>query len=165
MLNLNYNRQVIFLIITSFVVGVLFNILRENGISWIAQSIEQVEHNDELNVILSKPSIREVDLVLAKTLHERGVLFVDARSIEYLIDGFIPGAIAHNDLDSLSGRIIDIVQYNMDLEFVIYCSDDDCGSSEDLAYSLQELGFNNILVFKGGWKSWEEAGYKVQKNE
>ena len=74
-------------------------------------AIELNLDHDELNLILSKPSIREVDLVLAKNLHEKGVLFVDARSIEYLIDGFIPGAIAHNDLDSLYGRIIDIVFY------------------------------------------------------
>ena len=49
--------------------------------------------------------------------------------------------------------------------FVIYCSDDDCGSSEELAYELQDLGFSNILVFKGGWKSWTDAGLKIEKNE
>ena len=50
----------------------------------------------------------------------------------------------------------------LDRPFVIYCSDDDCGSSEDLAYNLQDWGFTNILVFKGGWKMWTESGYQVQ---
>ena len=45
----------------------------------------------------------------------------------------------------------------LDKGFVIYCSDDDCGSSEDLAYELQERGFMNIFVFKGGWKEWIDA--------
>ena len=48
---------------------------------------------------------------------------------------------------------------------MIYCSDDDCGSSEELAYELQDLGFSNILVFKGGWKSWTDAGLEIERNE
>jgi len=48
---------------------------------------------------------------------------------------------------------------------VVYCSDDDCGSSEELAYELQEIGFMNILVFKGGWKSWTEAGFEIETHE
>ena len=48
---------------------------------------------------------------------------------------------------------------------MIYCSDDDCGSSEELAYELQDLGFSNILVFKGGCRSWTDAGLEIKKNE
>ncbi len=48
---------------------------------------------------------------------------------------------------------------------VVYCSDDDCGSSEELAYELQEIGFMNILVFKGGWKSWTEDGLETETHE
>ena len=48
---------------------------------------------------------------------------------------------------------------------MIYCSDDDCGSSEELAYELQDLGFSNILVFKGGWRSWTDSGFEIEKNE
>ena len=52
-----------------------------------------------------------------------------------------------------------------DTGFVIYCSDDDCGSSEELAYQFQDIGFNNILVFKGGWKSWKDAGLEIEYHE
>ena len=52
-----------------------------------------------------------------------------------------------------------------DTGFVIYCSDDDCDSSEELAYEFQDIGFNNILVFKGGWKSWKDAGLEIEYRE
>ena len=78
-------------------------------------------------------------------------------------DGFIPGAINNDDTDALSDEIAALIGF--DRGFVIYCSDDDCGSSEDLAYDLQEYGFNNILVFKGGWKTWSESGLDIDYNE
>ena len=86
-----------------------------------------------------------------------------ARAEEYLESGFIPGAIANDDIDILSDDIASSIGY--DKSFVIYCSDDECGSSEDLAYTLQEFGFYDILVFKGGWKTWTEAGLEVEFNE
>ena len=53
--------------------------------------------------------------------------------------------------------------FDMDDPFVVYCSDDDCGSSEELSYELQSYGFTNILLFKGGWKQWQEANYPTSK--
>ena len=100
---------------------------------------------------------------MAIQLYRSSVLFIDARAQEYLVDGFIPGAIANDDIGLLADQIDSLIGY--ETGFVIYCSDDDCGSSEDLAYDLQYRGFINIFVFKGGWKSWTEAGLEIQKNE
>jgi 3-mercaptopyruvate sulfurtransferase SseA len=91
------------------------------------------------------------------------VLFVDARAEEYLQDGFIPGSVANDDVDALSQAIDELIGF--DTGFVIYCSDDDCGSSEELAYTLQGYGFSNILVFQGGWKAWTEAELPIEYNE
>ncbi len=82
---------------------------------------------------------------------------------QYLSHGMITGAIANNDVSILSEQIEFLVGYEKG--FVVYCSDDDCGSSEGLAYELQDLGFMNIFVFKGGWKSWTEAGLEIEKHE
>ena len=100
---------------------------------------------------------------MARSLHQSGILFVDARAEEYLTEGIIPGAIANDDVGFLAEQIDYLI--GTEKGFVIYCSDDDCGSSEELAYELQDLGFSNILVFKGGWKSWTDAGFKIEKNE
>jgi hypothetical protein len=97
---------------------------------------------------------------MAKSLHKKGLLFVDARAEEYLSDGMIPDAIANDDVGLLSEQIEYLIGYEKG--FVIYCSDDDCGSSEELAYELQDFGFMNIFVFKGGWKSWTNAGLEIE---
>tara|TARA_Y100000739_G_C20446351_1_gene390221 strand:- start:70 stop:483 length:414 start_codon:yes stop_codon:yes gene_type:complete len=137
--------------------------LRNNGIPLIAHPLEIVDEKDGVLNITTEPTIRMIDIGLAQKLHKDSTLFVDARAREYLAEGFIPGAIANDNIDSLVVMISALVGY--DKMFVIYCSDDDCGSSEDLAYELQSFGFNDILVFKGGWKSWSDAGLKVMYHE
>ena len=137
--------------------------VRSDAISWIAEPMKVVKNVDDVLLILSDSQIREIDLETAKSLHQTGLLFVDARAEEYLPDGMIPGAIANDDVGILSEQIEVLVGYEKG--FVVYCSDDDCGSSEELAYELQDLGFMNIFVFKGGWKSWTEAGLEIEKNE
>ena len=123
--------------------------------------MDTVSSIDEVNTIFIEPQIREVDLKSAMEFHKSGILFVDARAEEYLANGVIPGAISNDDVDALVETIDYLIGYEKG--FVIYCSDDDCGSSEDLAYDLQSYGFSNIFVFKGGWKSWTDAGLEIQK--
>jgi|TARA_B110000014_G_C19996050_1_gene516087 3-mercaptopyruvate sulfurtransferase SseA len=162
-LTLQYQKQLAGIIALSIIFGASFNSLRDNGISWLAKPMEKVTSTSDIDKIIEEPSIREINLETARVLQENGSLFVDARAEEYLEGGFIPGAIANDDIDILSDDIASSIGY--DKSFVIYCSDDECGSSEDLAYTLQEFGFYDILVFKGGWKTWTEAGLEVEFNE
>ena len=143
--------------------GASFNALRDGGISWLAKPMEKIKSTNNIELNIDVPSVREINLETAMNLQKNGTLFVDARSEEYLEGGFIPGAINNDDTDALSDEIAALIGF--DRGFVIYCSDDDCGSSEDLAYDLQEYGFNNILVFKGGWKAWSESGLDIDYNE
>tara|TARA_B100001741_G_scaffold90798_1_gene74434 strand:- start:1792 stop:2274 length:483 start_codon:yes stop_codon:yes gene_type:complete len=160
---LDYQKQSIILIALSILIGSIFNSLSDGGIPWVAEPIKIVSNSEDALDILAEPSIREVEIETAKALHGSGILFVDARAEEYLSDGFIPGAIASDDISILSDQIETMIGF--DTGFVIYCSDDDCGSSEELAYQFQDIGFNNILVFKGGWKSWKDAGLEIEYNE
>ena len=116
--------------------GASFNTLRDGGISWLAKPMEKINSTNNIELNIDVPSVREINLETAMNLQKNGTLFVDARSEEYLEDGFIPGAINNDDTDALSDEIATLIGF--DKGFVIYCSDDDCGSSEDLAYDLQE---------------------------
>jgi 3-mercaptopyruvate sulfurtransferase SseA len=156
-------KQVTFFITVSILVGSISNLVRSNAISWIAEPIKVVNNVNDVSLTLLEPEIREIDLEMAKSLHQTGLLFVDARAEEYLSDGIIPGAVANDDVGLLSEQIEFLIGYEKG--FVIYCSDDDCGSSEDLAYELQDFGFMNIFVFKGGWKSWTDAGMEIEIHE
>jgi len=156
-------KQVTFFITVSILVGVISNLVRTDAITWMAEPIKVVNNINDVSLTLLEPEIREIDLEMAKSLHKTGLLFVDARAEEYLSDGMIPDAIANDDVGLLSEQIEFLIGYEKG--FVIYCSDDDCGSSEELAYELQDFGFMNIFVFKGGWKSWTDAGLEIEIHE
>ena len=148
-------HQVLALITCSFLIGLGSNLFRYRPLPLLANYLELAEPGDDIVSILADPTIREIDLEMAKDLFMGGKLFVDARAIEYFKQGHIPGSVANDDIDALA----------YEKGFVIYCSDDDCGSSEDLAYELQDRGFMNILVFKGGWKDWSEAEFPLETSE
>tara|TARA_B100001250_G_C19718178_1_gene752548 strand:- start:115 stop:615 length:501 start_codon:yes stop_codon:yes gene_type:complete len=157
-------RQILIYLLFSIFIGFSFNFFRsfyhEPGIPLIAKELELTKDLEEALAILSEPRISEIDLQAAIEFHEKGVLFVDARSEEYLLEGIIPGAISNDNNTILSEQINDLIGYSKG--FVVYCSDDDCGSSENLAYELQEFGFMNIFVFKGGWKEWTGEGLEIE---
>jgi len=156
---LNIKHLSIYFLIST-IIGFGYNFFIIDGIPLLAKPLNTVDKNFSLNQIISEPMIREVSLETAIRLHNQGVLFIDARAEEYLADGFILGAIANDDINLLESDIIEKIGY--DTAFVVYCSDDECGSSEQMAYDLQDLGFMNILVFKGGWKSWKENDLPVE---
>tara|TARA_B100000029_G_C16968346_1_gene738975 strand:+ start:90 stop:575 length:486 start_codon:yes stop_codon:yes gene_type:complete len=161
---LTHKKQIALIIFISTFISFLFNELRlDESLEWVAKPLKKIDNIDDLKIISSEPVIREIDLEFASQLHQNGTMFIDARDEEYLSDGFIPNAIADDNIDSLIEKVYSIV--GLDNQFVVYCSDDDCGSSEELAYQLQDAGFNNILVFKGGWKSWKDAGMGIEYHE
>ena len=157
------NKQALFFLLAAVFLGAFYNFVLTDGIPLLAKPLEKVTAEQDLTASLLEPQVREIDLETARKLHEQNVLFVDARAEEYLQDGFIPGAVANDDEDVLSQAIDELIGF--DTGFVIYCSDDDCGSSEELAYTLQGYGFSNILVFQGGWKAWTEAEMPIEYNE
>jgi 3-mercaptopyruvate sulfurtransferase SseA len=164
---LSLQKQLIIFTVSSIIVGFGLNIIRSfyngSGIPLIAKEIEITNDVDEAFRILSEARVSEINLNTAENLFDKQVLFVDARAEEYLTDGIIPGAIFSDDNEILSEKIYDLIGY--DKGFVVYCSDDECGSSEQLAYELQDLGFMNIFVFKGGWKEWTDAGFEIEINK
>ncbi|MDP6615360.1 MAG: rhodanese-like domain-containing protein [Candidatus Marinimicrobia bacterium] len=157
------NKQALFFLLAAVFLGAFYNFVLTDGIPLLAKPLEKVTAEQDLTASLLEPQVREIDLETARKLHEQNVLFVDARAEEYLQDGFIPGTVANDDVDALSQAIDELIGF--DTGFVIYCSDDDCGSSEELAYTLQGYGFSNILVFQGGWKAWTEAELPIEYNE
>ena len=157
-------KEITIYIVSSIIIGLSFNLGRSwvdgAGISLLAKELKIVSGSEQAFAILSDPRVSIIDLQSAIEFHEKEILFVDARAEEYLHEGVIPGAISNDDIEFLTDEISDLIGYNKG--FVVYCSDDDCGSSEDLAYELQERGFMNIFVFKGGWKEWTDAKMTIE---
>ena len=161
-MNLSSSIHQIYLYITvSIIFSISLNIFRSDSLSLIAQDLLIVESVEELNNDLNQ-GIIEISLEIAKDLFDKDILFIDARAEEYYLEGHIPGAICNDDFDQLI-KDIDNRMINNDF-FVVYCSDDDCGSSEELAYQLFDQGYLNIYLFKGGWKQWTENSLPSSKH-
>ena len=149
--------QIIVIAITSTVLSLTINAVRPNGIPLLAEELAVAE---EIEYDTAEPRLFAITLDQALELYQKGTVFVDAREPEYYQEGHIKGAWNIPfflelvfKLDSLQGK---------DAPMVIYCSGDECGSSEDLAYELQAEGFSNLLVFKGGWTAWNTSGHPIE---
>ena len=160
---MNYSsslNQIYIYITLSLLISFCVNILRTESLPFIAVPLEKIEDITQIENSSLQPQIREISIDVAEKLFSDSILFIDARAEEYYFEGHIPNSICNDDFDSLVYQIEDFVTYNNG--FVVYCSDDDCGSSEDLAYQLQDQGFTNIYLFKGGWKQWIENNLPIE---
>lgn len=159
----NLYIQVSYIVLVSVITSLLFNQVRESPLSLVKTKVEVVSVLKSTRSKTSEPSIIGIDLELAEKLFEEKTLFVDARAEEFYNEGHIPNAICFDDFDLLVEKLENTI--DMDDQFIVYCSDSDCGSSEDLSYELQSHGYNNILLFKGGWKEWTDANLIQTKYE
>ena len=159
----NLYVQVAFIVFASVFTSLLFNQLRNKSLTFVKAKVEVVSSLPSLMAKSSRSYITGIDLELAKRLFEENTLFVDARAEEFYNEGHIPNAICFDDFELLVEKLENTI--GMDDQFIVYCSDSDCGSSEDLSYELQSYGYNNILLFKGGWKEWTDANLIQAKYE
>ena len=160
---MNYSsslNQIYIYVALSLFISFFVNILRTDSLPYIAIPLEKIEDIAQIENSSLQPQIREISIDVAERLFSDSVLFIDARAEEYYHEGHIPNSICNDDFDSLVYQIEDFITYNNG--FVVYCSDDDCGSSEDLAYQLKDQGFTNIYLFKGGWKQWIENDLPIE---
>ena len=149
--------QVFILIVFSSVFSLLINSVRSDGIPLLAKELDVA---DKIEIKVNEPQLLAITIQQALDLYNKGTVFVDARESEYFDDGHIMGAWnipflfeLTFKLDSLQGKQSPVV---------VYCSGEECGSSEDLAYELQAEGFTNLYVFKGGWTEWSENGHPIK---
>lgn len=151
------------IIAVTLVIGLLSNTLRSDSIPWLAKELVLAEEISADTESASEPVLQGISLQQAKKLFDDNVLFVDARGLEYWSEGHISGSWVSGNFMELTFKIDEAQGRSKPI--VIYCSDDDCGSSEDLAYDLQYSGFTNLYVFKGGWLEWNEAGYPIEAHK
>jgi rhodanese-related sulfurtransferase len=149
--------QAIILAAVSVIIGLGLNAVRSDSIPLLAK---QLEETTTLEEPAAGPILVAVNLAQAKQLYDDGVIFIDARSEEYYDEGHIAGAWKGGFLLELAYNLEE--KQGKDGPIVVYCSDDGCGDSEDMAYDLQAQGFTRIYVFKGGWQEWVQAGYPTE---
>jgi tetratricopeptide (TPR) repeat protein len=103
----------------------------------------------------------EIDASGAKTLHDRGVAFIDSRGSSFYGRGHIPGATnllfpRQLTIDSLSQLV------GLDDEVVFYCDGPNCQLSPNSCAKALTWGYTRVYYFAGGFPEWRSAGYPVE---
>jgi rhodanese-related sulfurtransferase len=102
----------------------------------------------------------------AMSLQGQGIPFLDARRTAVYLEGHIAGA---RSLPIWESSVEDGIKrlyeegYDVNAPLVVYCSGGDCEDSHMLAERLHRFGFNNSLVYTGGFPDWEKRGLPVEK--
>ena len=147
-------HQVITFLVLSSLIGFGSNFVRSDSIPWFAVELavaESIDTDTDEAVLIA------ISLDQAKSFFDNGVLFIDARDEGYFESRHIKGAMKNAFLMEL---VFNIEQKQAKSDpLVVYCGDPGCGDSEDLAYDLQDSGFTQLYVFKGGWVEWSAASY------
>jgi rhodanese-related sulfurtransferase len=97
----------------------------------------------------------------AAWLVARGALILDARRTKDYEQGHIAGARSISVWESdVNTKVTALVNEGRDgaIPVVLYCSGGDCEDSHMLAQKLFGAGFNNLLVYQGGWPDWQKRG-------
>ena len=99
-----------------------------------------------------------------KALHDKDVLFLDARRTSVYEQGHIAGArpfsVWESDIDEKVNKFFDerSTPEAQALPIVVYCSGGDCEDSHMLAQKLWGIQFNNVYVYKDGFPDWQKKG-------
>lgn len=112
-----------------------------------------------------------ISLEEAKALHDKGVIFIDARTFIEYTEGHIQGAM-HCDKKYFDGAAPKKVRdYLPGQEVVVYCHGAECTDSEALVKRLIALNLNigPYHIIKDGFPGWQEKnktdpkGYPIDK--
>ena len=112
---------------------------------------------------LSEPML--INLELCKKLFYEGAIFIDSRDSLSFSSGHIEDSInipweSYND-DEINSSLNDIPY---DKNLIIYCSGGDCTLSIDLSeYIFNELAFEKVFIFEGGYPLWVENNLPIKQ--
>ena len=162
--------EIIIILAISLVAGFVNNSISSSRIAWVGHwpSLSDSESDstwDCLSCELGDPPF--LTLADASALWQnQEVIFLDARYPEEYARGHIERAMllpieaADDVYDAYWKKIEPLLDTNTLV--VTYCSGVECESSLFLARHLRdELGFDSVKIFFGGWRRWEKAELPV----
>jgi adenylate cyclase len=103
----------------------------------------------------------KIDAAGAKTLFDRGVVFIDSRSNGPYGRGHIPNAINLYTNTKLTKEALAELA-GLDQEIVFYCGGEDCPLSANACAKALVWGYTKVYYFAAGYPGWKKAGYPVE---
>jgi rhodanese-related sulfurtransferase len=109
------------------------------------------------------------EICLDAIARDREVVWVDARSRKDWQNNGLPGSLLWNldpteDMQALEAEIaMKVVEHPY---VIVYCGDENCGTSRQIADRIRGLGMNaQVFVLHGGWRTLKEAGLTKAPNQ
>lgn len=103
--------------------------------------------------------------LIRRIVQKKERIILDVRPREIYDQGHLPSALSFPlmDFDQNLGQILGSI--NRQSAVLVYCSSFECTDSHTIAMRLINLRYNNVKIFSGGFRQWQEKGYKIEKNE
>ena len=98
---------------------------------------------------------QEIDIKRAKELHNGGVPFIDSRPVQLFKKGTIEGST--NISVTKFEQSKNVLPKDLTKPVVSFCQGYSCVLSHEMARKLMDLGYQNVLVYAGGYPEWEKA--------
>ncbi len=154
-------------------VGLLVNQFRDKPLSLVYQS-KQVRLDQAVSRVAaledSRPSSPSVSQELSLDefrifVEKKRGLILDARPELFHRLGHVPGALSlpREDFEAGYARLKSRLEADKNQPMVVYCSSNSCEDSELLQKALGGLGFTQVVVWRGGWAEWTQAGLPEEK--
>jgi rhodanese-related sulfurtransferase len=110
--------------------------------------------------------VKTVDLAQAYAIFQKKqALFIDARPADEYAELHVAQAINITSEILEAGAVEKMPGLTKDREIVVYCSQVSCDSALQVAEKLQSQGFSQVMVFMGGFRAWDEAGYPADTSK
>jgi len=97
----------------------------------------------------------------AKTLFDKGILFVDVRNEADWEAGRIPGAL-HLDIKTTFSEASLSAEASKNEPIVIYCNGEKCMRSSEGSSLAVGWGFSSIYYFREGFPAWKAAANPIE---
>lgn len=152
-------KHIVSIILFSALIGIAYNFISPEGIKLFenTDTANTNKINNESLII-----IPEINLEQAENIFDsEGVVFIDARDNWDFTDGHIKGAVNVPEYKFDEVNLAEVIP-DRSMLYIVYCSDVDCGTSKKLADKLALSGYENIIIFSGGWYSWLEKGLPTE---
>ena len=152
------------------IAGLIVNKMRSAPLPWVYSSTEsrlkQPKIESKLSAVVPVAEDGDVDVgeMQKISLHQEA-LIIDARPENEYRLGHIPSAVSlpRDDFDRQYPALQSVLQSYRNKPIIVYCSNFRCADSQIVAVALQRLGYQQVRLFRGGWKDWERANLPAER--
>ena len=150
-----------FALITSF----FYNHLSPFGIALFGQwepskgVITAIARTEPLNASIEIVAIETIRKIVQKKTRT----VIDVRPREIYDQGHLPSSLSFPlmDFDDEVPKLLKSIPRQSAL--LVYCSSFECTDSHTFSERLINLNYENVKIFSGGFRQWQEMGYEIEK--